>query len=101
MRTKEPGPFQELGYDEEEEEAPNSFTSQGGICFKLKFSKTYVDQLEQMEGQRYDEDSHKELVDSDYEKLAPSKGYLELFRNIIVRVDRHETDSGWCLFLCV
>ncbi|RNA35837.1 hypothetical protein BpHYR1_022677 [Brachionus plicatilis] len=61
---------------------------------------TFTDQLEQMEAQWYDEDSKKPLIDSDYEKLAPFKAYLELLRNVRVKVDCHETNSGWCLVLC-
>lgn len=53
-----------------------------------------------MEAQRYDEDCKKPLVDSDYEKLAPFKAYLELLRNVRVRVDGHETNNGCCLVLC-
>ncbi|RNA00760.1 hypothetical protein BpHYR1_024816 [Brachionus plicatilis] len=71
-----------------------------GDVIKYKLNKSYTDQLEQMEAQRYNEDSKKLLVDTDYEKLAPFKTFLELLRNIRVRVDGHETNSGWCLVLC-
>ncbi|RNA00226.1 hypothetical protein BpHYR1_018376 [Brachionus plicatilis] len=72
-----------------------------GDVIKLKLAKSYMDQLEQMEAQRYDEDCKKPLVDSDYAKLAPFKAYLELLhRNIRIKVDGHETNSGWCLVLC-
>ncbi|RNA30547.1 hypothetical protein BpHYR1_052196 [Brachionus plicatilis] len=53
-----------------------------------------------MEAQSYHEDSKVPLVDSDYEKLAPFKVFLEQLRNITVKVDGHETNSGRYLVLC-
>ncbi|RNA16168.1 hypothetical protein BpHYR1_029846, partial [Brachionus plicatilis] len=76
---------------------PNSWHAD---VIKLKLTKSYTDQLEQMEAQRCDEDSKKPLIDSDYEKLAPFKAYLEPLRNVRVKVDGHETNSGWCLVIC-
>ncbi|RNA26198.1 hypothetical protein BpHYR1_039663 [Brachionus plicatilis] len=71
-------------------------TSWHGDVIKLKLTKTYTDQLEQMESQRYSEDSRKPLVDSDFEKLAPFKAYFELLLVYAWMVMKRTADGALC-----